>query len=646
MCEGYEKCRGVGMFRRGLSVIAAAVVCVVSATGLASADGLYGQFWVYGSIERGYLETGGPNRWGNPTSPEQDAARGGKFQTFGDSSFYWHPNVDPDRGFQVGGLIGAKWGQLGWENGALRYPATHELKTPDGYGRFNFFEGGAIYWSPATGAHPVWGQILETWAGSGYEKSWYGYPTSDEYEIDGGKAQNFQGGIIEWKQYGYPGDWIEDPNTDPNSIYTQDAASSGIDSPPQLVSVFDNTGTSQRAIPQPLAIQDVATASCSTTEILPEGAMCIEREDAGDRIASPQRESATPDAEPSPSDSPVHKDPHVSELFRTVAPNMQTTFGPYWCDEFWRGGTSYVCQERSGARQVTYVVYQIVNGKKVEKGSITGNEYREVAPAWNSTDVPFLYDFTITATTGAATGARLSATPYCTPEPICPITSPTNPKEVYVIAQSGARIHGLWNAETIISTRLAQAFDLRLKMVVSGAGAASGSFDLGYTSFRCDSLGDSRAPRGCKTLGVTPVFNEKGIGPSIHRHLQSAKDAGLPGFSYLEPLRRQTNAGEIRRNREFSCGMVTGPRPQGMDCDEYPFASTIYLRNGPERKVATYTWCGIKDTGLIVDPGQGDQPLSSVCLISSSENRRSGGRLIWFYRKTRTLNFDTFFVTF
>lgn len=674
------------MFRRGLSVIAGVIVCVLCAAGLASADRQYGQFWVYGSIERGYLETGGPGNWGNPTSPEQDAARGGKFQTFGGSSFYWHPNVDPARGYQVGGLIGDKWGQLGWESGDLRYPTTHELGTPDGSGRFNFFEGGAIYWSPAAGAHALRGQILETWAASGYEKSSYGYPTSDEYAIDGGKAQNFQRGTIEWKQDGYPGDWAEDSNIDPNRTDTQDAASAGADSPPQLVSVFDNTDPRLRAAPRPLAVQDTDTQSCDTAESLPEGATCVEREVADD--PAPPENSAPADTEtppavaddtatpgpssengeptatapPVPSSTDVRPadngpadvgtassgsagngDQNRSELFAEFAPNAQASQGPTWCNEVWRGGTNFVCQKHDRAQSVTYVNYKTVNGRRVPAGSITGTEYREIAPAWNKTSVPFLYDFTITKVEGDARGALIEATPYCTPEPSCPISSTTNPKTVAVTAQEGVRLHGLWGADAFVKDATKQSFDMKMKMVVYG-GQATGTFELGYTSFRCDSLGDSKARSGCKTSGVIPVFNEVHSGPNMRRHLQSAKDAGLPGFSYQKALRRQANPNEIRWNRDFSCGMVTGPRPSGMDCDEYPYASSSYVRAQAGRKVATYSWCNIKDSGLVLDPGPGANPVSSVCLIPSVENRSSGGRLGWFYRKTRTLDTDFFFV--
>ncbi|WP_258079788.1 LGFP repeat-containing protein [Nocardia cyriacigeorgica] len=47
-----------------------------------------------------------------------------------------------------------------------------------------------IYWSAATGAHIIWGSIRDTWLASDAENGRYGYPTSDEYDHQGGKAQD------------------------------------------------------------------------------------------------------------------------------------------------------------------------------------------------------------------------------------------------------------------------------------------------------------------------------------------------------------------------------------------------------------------------------------------------------------------------
>ena len=45
-----------------------------------------------------------------------------------------------------------KWASLGWERSFLGYPLTDETGTPDGVGRYNHFQGGSVYWTPGTGA--------------------------------------------------------------------------------------------------------------------------------------------------------------------------------------------------------------------------------------------------------------------------------------------------------------------------------------------------------------------------------------------------------------------------------------------------------------------------------------------------------------
>ena len=69
---------------------------------------------------------------------------------FQGGSIYWSPATGA---FEVHGLIRVKWAQLGGEREFLGFPLTDELGTPDGIGRFNHFEGGSIYWTPETGAH-------------------------------------------------------------------------------------------------------------------------------------------------------------------------------------------------------------------------------------------------------------------------------------------------------------------------------------------------------------------------------------------------------------------------------------------------------------------------------------------------------------
>ncbi|MDK8670655.1 hypothetical protein QP909_07075 [Corynebacterium sp. MSK195] len=137
--------------------------------------------WIGGRIEEAYHRLGGWKTFGDATTDERVAKNNGRFQVFAkDASIYWHAGVDNGIAHQVGGRIRNKWGDLGWEGAALGYPITDELKTPDGKGRFNHFQGGSIYWSPETDAHQVWGGIRDKWAQQGWETGELGYPTTDE----------------------------------------------------------------------------------------------------------------------------------------------------------------------------------------------------------------------------------------------------------------------------------------------------------------------------------------------------------------------------------------------------------------------------------------------------------------------------------
>jgi uncharacterized protein with LGFP repeats len=97
------------------------------------------------------------------------------------ASIYWSPATGA---FSVIGAIREKWGTLGWET-FLGYPTTDEVATPGGGGRFNHFAGtsrtgvASVYWSPATGAHEVFGSIRDRWAQLGWETN-LGFPSTGE----------------------------------------------------------------------------------------------------------------------------------------------------------------------------------------------------------------------------------------------------------------------------------------------------------------------------------------------------------------------------------------------------------------------------------------------------------------------------------
>lgn len=160
------------------------------------------------AIDDKYFALGGPNGFlGQPVdagagSQEMETANHrGRFRDFAGGTICWSPETGA---FEVHGEIRVKWAQFRGELGFLGFPLTDELPTPDGHGRYNHFQGGSIYWTPETGAHEVHGAIRRQWANMGWERSWLGYPTSDELSTpDGhGRYSEFQRGIIYWTPEG------------------------------------------------------------------------------------------------------------------------------------------------------------------------------------------------------------------------------------------------------------------------------------------------------------------------------------------------------------------------------------------------------------------------------------------------------------
>ncbi|MGR7023809.1 N-acetylmuramoyl-L-alanine amidase [Geodermatophilus sp. URMC 62] len=152
-----------------------------------------------GGIRAVYEGSGGPTGpLGYPTAAEDDVSGGrGRMQAFQRGALYWTPAA---YGALVYGAIRSAWGATDGPDGPLGLPTGSERAAADGFGRVQTFQGGSVYWSPASGAHPVRGGVLATWLGSGGETGPTGYPTSAEAAAgDGrGQVQRFQSGSIYW----------------------------------------------------------------------------------------------------------------------------------------------------------------------------------------------------------------------------------------------------------------------------------------------------------------------------------------------------------------------------------------------------------------------------------------------------------------
>jgi uncharacterized protein with LGFP repeats len=148
-----------------------------------------------GPIRDKYLSWGGDTAAGYPTSDDNQISvgGGGRFQTYnGLNAIVWSPAT----GAHVShGGIRARWLAGGSDSGRMGFPTTDEIPLATGGGYKQIYQGGAIYWSPATSGWEMGGAFYTTWLNNGAEAGYYGYPTSNERWIDGNTVrQDFQNG--------------------------------------------------------------------------------------------------------------------------------------------------------------------------------------------------------------------------------------------------------------------------------------------------------------------------------------------------------------------------------------------------------------------------------------------------------------------
>lgn len=95
-----------------------------------------------------------------------------------------------------GGAIQGHWLELGGAGSYLGAATSDEYDVPGG--RAQDFAGGRVYWSPTTGAHAVHGAVLGRYDAAGGPGGLLGLPTADEVGVPGGAAATFVGGNVYW----------------------------------------------------------------------------------------------------------------------------------------------------------------------------------------------------------------------------------------------------------------------------------------------------------------------------------------------------------------------------------------------------------------------------------------------------------------
>ena len=141
---------------------------------------------------------------GAPTTEAVDVPGGAERDYAGGAIYY-----SKDTGAHVMyGAILERYRELGGPASELGFPRNDETATADSTGRFNDFSapgGASIYWTPQWGASVVKGHVLDAWRQSGGVTGPFGYPSADTSIVDGvqtGKFAGPEGSEIQWSEAG------------------------------------------------------------------------------------------------------------------------------------------------------------------------------------------------------------------------------------------------------------------------------------------------------------------------------------------------------------------------------------------------------------------------------------------------------------
>lgn len=148
---------------------------------------------VWGAIGTLWVNQGGPDYLGLPTSDEITLGTRQVIQHFQRGSIFWNNG----RIYSIAGAIGSVWQRMGGLNSPLGLPTTAEINL--GTRKVaQYFQRGMIIWNNSR-THAVSGGIGDYWTRNGGLTGRYGAPISGEISLGTRKVvQNFEGGSIGW----------------------------------------------------------------------------------------------------------------------------------------------------------------------------------------------------------------------------------------------------------------------------------------------------------------------------------------------------------------------------------------------------------------------------------------------------------------
>jgi uncharacterized protein with LGFP repeats len=200
-------------------------------------------FRLSGAIGTVYVnEGGGTGRLGAPVNEMYCGLRdGGCGQDFQGGAVFWSPATGAH---SISGAVHGVWHASGREVGALGYPTAGMQCGLAGGGCSQQFQRGQVSWSPATGAHALTGAISDHYTAAGRERSPLAYPTAGMTcgLTGGGCAQAFQGGWVYWS----PASWTHGVGGAIAAAWMRSGAENGPLGYPTEEMACTSTGCTQR----------------------------------------------------------------------------------------------------------------------------------------------------------------------------------------------------------------------------------------------------------------------------------------------------------------------------------------------------------------------------------------------------------------
>ncbi|MFI6318782.1 NucA/NucB deoxyribonuclease domain-containing protein [Nonomuraea sp. NPDC050556] len=186
---------------------------------------------------------------------------------------------------------------------------------------------------------------------------------------------------------------------------------------------------------------------------------------------------------------------------------------------------------------------------------------------------------------------------------------------------TGAQFAGDFTFRDPTSTRHTPEIEVTVIPVVPEAdGQIPGRGVLNIT-VRCDDEFNTTMFPGCVVTTFIPTMTTMTQLPQISANIRTIQSRGGYGVPGIHALHREADEAQQRRNRDKACSTrVTGPRPAGMSCDEYPFATTQEGGDTLPAEARGWSW------------------------VPEGEQNSQGGLVTGFYKANRVLDGDPFYV--